>query len=71
MLFLCRYDSEDPLDLGEALWLSHWALAGGEEWARVVAGRSAEALDELWEVGPGGVGGGPGGVGGDQELCAW
>lgn len=32
-----RYHSDDPLDLGEALWLSHWALPEGEPWAQLVS----------------------------------
>jgi hypothetical protein len=32
----CRYDSQDPLDLGEALWLAHWGLPG-EDWAQLVS----------------------------------
>ncbi|GAB4823531.1 hypothetical protein N2152v2_010577 [Parachlorella kessleri] len=47
-----RYYSDDPLDLGEALWLSHWGLAQGEAWARLLTGRSLEALEVLWEVNP-------------------
>ncbi|PSC74574.1 hypothetical protein C2E20_2186 [Micractinium conductrix] len=45
-----RYDSNDPLDLGEALWLSHWALPD-EPWAQLVSQRSAAALEELWKDG--------------------
>lgn len=44
-----RYNSTDPLDLGEALWLSHWAL--DQPWAREIAKRSAAGLHELWEEG--------------------
>lgn len=43
-----RYRSDDPLDLGEALWLSHWALPEGEPWAQLVSKRSSAALDDLW-----------------------
>jgi hypothetical protein len=32
----CRYSSEDPLDLGEALWLAHWQLPGAP-WAGLVS----------------------------------
>lgn len=32
----CSYSSEDPLDLGEALWLAHWQLPGAP-WARLVS----------------------------------
>lgn len=44
-----RYGSSDPLDLGEALWLSHWDL--GEPWADELTKRSADSLDLLWESG--------------------
>lgn len=55
----CRYDSTDPLDLGEALWLAHWGLGGGSPgqqpapapWARVVSRTSLAALGELWDAG--------------------
>ena len=57
----CRYDSTDPLDLGEALWLAHWGLGGdapGQHqqqahapWARVVSRTSLAALGELWDAG--------------------
>lgn len=34
---LCRsYSSNDPLDLGEACWLAHWALPE-EPWAQLVS----------------------------------
>jgi hypothetical protein len=45
-----RYYSSDPLDLGEALWLTHWALDSGnskeeeEPWARFVATQSIQSL---------------------------
>ena len=45
-----RYSSTDPLDLGEALWLSHWAL-DQQPWAKEVAERSAAGLGELWDEG--------------------
>lgn len=44
-----RYTSTDPLDLGEALWLTHWAAE--EPWAAEVARRSAAGLDALWNDG--------------------
>jgi len=43
------YRSNDPLDLGEALWLSHFYLDA--EWAQTVAKRSAEMLEYLWKAG--------------------
>ena len=36
------YRSSDPLDLGEALWISHWSP--DEPWAQRMAQVSAEAL---------------------------
>ena len=39
-----RYRSSDPLDLGEALWLSHWALPEGEAWAELVSEVRTQAL---------------------------
>ncbi|KAL4419587.1 hypothetical protein ABPG77_004836 [Micractinium sp. CCAP 211/92] len=45
-----RYDSDDPLDLGEALWLSHWALPD-QPWAQAVTQRSLDALEGLWAGG--------------------
>jgi len=46
-----RYHSMDPLDLGEALWLAHWALPENETWADAVSGRSLGHLEELWQDG--------------------
>lgn len=53
----CRYDSHDPLDLGEALWLVHWGLGpdapahpGQQQpapWAWIVSRTSLAALGEL------------------------
>lgn len=37
------YRSSDPLDLGEALWLSHWALPEGAAWAQLVSEVGAAA----------------------------
>lgn len=45
-----HYTSSDPLDLGEALWLTHWALPGAP-WAQAVASHSVNALEELWQEG--------------------
>lgn len=44
-----RYNSEDPLDLGEALWLTHWFHT--EDWAAHVARRSMKSLEYLFSVG--------------------
>ena len=46
-----HYHSSDPLDLGEALWLSHWELSSESNWALEVSKRSATALDQLWSEG--------------------
>lgn len=47
------YASDDPLDLGEALWLAHFGLqpSGGAPWARHVAAASLAGLDGLWAAG--------------------
>jgi hypothetical protein len=52
------YHSDDPLDLGEALWLSHWQLASSTSsssssapWAAHVAEVSLASLDRLWGEG--------------------
>lgn len=44
------FASSDPLDLGEALWLAHWASAE-EPWAQLVQRRSLTALEALWAAG--------------------
>jgi len=44
-----HYQSDDPLDLGEALWLTHWYA--DEPWAEHVACVSGQSLDALWKVG--------------------
>lgn len=44
-----RYRSSDPLDLGEALWITHWYP--NEEWAKTVTSKSLEALEDLWQRG--------------------
>lgn len=46
-----RYISTDPLDLGEALWLAHWALPEQFAWALLVGKRSLAALEALWAEG--------------------
>ena len=38
-----------PLDLGEALWIAHWAPM--EQWAQAVMQRSLAALEALWQAG--------------------
>jgi len=43
------YRSDDPLDLGEALWITHWFPE--EEWASTVATKSIKALDSLYKEG--------------------
>jgi hypothetical protein len=53
------YHSDDPLDLGEALWLSHWQLgsssssssSSGAPWDAHVAQVSLRSLDRLWAEG--------------------
>jgi len=44
-----RYRSNDPLDLGEALWICHWYP--DEEWAATITKRSLESLEGLWKTG--------------------
>jgi len=43
------YSSDDALDLGEALWITHWFL--GERWSSTVSSRSFCALERLWNDG--------------------
>jgi len=43
------FTTSDPLDLGEALWISHWFPE--EEWSKVLATRSMDALDRLYHAG--------------------
>src|SRR5690606_19766859 len=40
------YQSNDPLDLGESLWLAHWFPE--EEWSRGLTRRAVTALEGLW-----------------------
>jgi hypothetical protein len=62
----CSYQSDDPLDLGEALWLAHWQLnssssssnsssssssSSSTPWAEHVAAVSLRSLDGMWEDG--------------------
>ena len=56
-----RYQaSDDPLDLGEALWLAHWGWDGGDDgddvahpqdvaWSKCIAKQSLKTLKMLWE----------------------
>ncbi|CAF0880954.1 unnamed protein product [Rotaria sordida] len=44
-----RYRSSDPLDLGEALWITHWYP--DEQWAKTITTKSLQALEELWQHG--------------------
>lgn len=44
-----RYRSWDPLDLGEALWITHWYP--DEPWSQVITRKSLQALEELWQRG--------------------
>jgi len=44
-----HYQSFDALDLGEALWLSHWYP--NEQWSLEVAKKSTLCLEVLWESG--------------------
>lgn len=43
------YRSSDPLDLGEALWITHWFP--NETWAEYMTLKSVEALEKLWREG--------------------
>jgi hypothetical protein len=43
------YDSDDPLDLGEALWISHFFP--NEEWSIRVSEVSLDRLELLWQHG--------------------
>lgn len=45
-----HYRSSDELDLGEALWISHWY--SDEEWADFITKQSLQSLERLWEFGP-------------------
>jgi hypothetical protein len=44
-----RYRSNDPLDLGEALWITH--LYPEEEWSKYVSAQSLKSLDALYAQG--------------------
>jgi hypothetical protein len=44
-----RYSSNDPLDLGEALWITHWFPH--EDWAKYIAKKSLMFLEMLWRSG--------------------
>jgi hypothetical protein len=43
------YRSNDPLDLGEALWIAHFYVDEG--WADTITTRSLQALEMLWKEG--------------------
>jgi len=43
------YSSSDPLDLGEALWISHFYPE--EMWADTLTSRSLQGLEQLWKAG--------------------
>jgi hypothetical protein len=43
------YSSDDPLDLGEALWITHWYP--DEEWSQLISQRSITSLDYLYRRG--------------------
>jgi hypothetical protein len=43
------YDSDDPLDLGESLWISHWFPS--EKWSEALATRASSSLEDLWNQG--------------------
>eukprot|EP01027_Heterolobosea_sp_BB2_P015972 GEZU01022806.1.p2 GENE.GEZU01022806.1~~GEZU01022806.1.p2 ORF type:complete len:195 (+),score=45.82 GEZU01022806.1:840-1424(+) len=43
------YSSDDPLDLGEALWITHWYA--NEDWCKRVATVSIKSLDALYRMG--------------------
>lgn len=43
-----HYFSDDPLDLGEALWLQHWFA--NEEWATSIRHASLRSLERLWKI---------------------
>jgi len=42
-----NYNSNDPLDLGEALWIAHFFPT--EEWSKVVTQRSLQSLEYLYQ----------------------
>jgi len=44
-----KYSSDDPLDLGEALWISHFFIE--EEWANRVQIVSLTTLEKIWKRG--------------------
>lgn len=49
LLFIFHYRSSDPLDLGEALWITH--MYPQEEWARHVSHVSLLSLEALFDRG--------------------
>jgi len=44
-----NYSSDDPLDLGEAVWISHWYP--DEAWSKSLATKSLTSLENLWKQG--------------------
>jgi hypothetical protein len=44
-----KYSSDDPLDLGEALWIAHFFVE--EDWAKYVKSVSLASLEFLWRAG--------------------
>jgi len=44
-----QYQSDDPLDLGESLWITHWYPE--EEWAKLMSTRAIKSLDRLYQTG--------------------
>lgn len=40
------YMSDDPLDLGESLWITHWFP--NEVWSDTIATRAMTSLENLW-----------------------
>ena len=43
------FSTSDPLDLGEALWLSHFHPE--DDWSQIMQARCLEALERLWQQG--------------------
>jgi len=41
------YRSDDPLDLGESLWITHWYV--DETWSKSVATTALTSLEEVWK----------------------
>jgi len=43
------YSSNDPLDLGEAMWIAHWYY--DEPWSHHISKESLHSINELWDQG--------------------